>query len=584
MSLRKVKVNRPGTFLTVILVLLFAMVSCAPEKKQEALPTLALQATLPPSQAAAGVQVLIPTFTPAAESTLFAPSPTATNLPPADTPTPFPTAEPITYTVKSGDTLLDIAFAHNVDSGTLMAVNKITDPNSLSVGQVLQIPSPSYTNPGSANKTVPYPVVEGDSFYSIADKFGISPINLQNANPEIETLQVGNILQIPWDGVHIVAWGDTLSAIAVRYGVDFDALVEANIDVLNLDNLNDIQVGWQLTIPVLVVEQNEAGEEIVVTYDCNPLPARNGVIEYTVQNGERLFCLSSKFSVDMPTLLYANPQIIGEGALSDGVIIQVPPRNGALYTVTETDITNNTALTDIASWYGIRVPDTIVDWDGNPISLPLSAGQQLFIPEADPLAGTFNSGVLVAFNAGDQDSIDRPDTGNIVEPGPLPPPDSSGFVGSAPFDGLDARHWNEQVATKSPGYCVWQAGSGWTGSLVWPLDSRDLPDNQRFRPGHAAIDINAPEGSPVYAAESGVVVWAGYSLLGGGSKVILSHGNLWRTHYVHLSSAAVGCGQFVTKGSVIGYSGQTGTSWPHLHFEVNQGSASFDPCSWLSCS
>jgi len=475
--------------------------------------------------------------------------------------------------VQAGDTLLGIALQFNVTLADLTSFNDLAGQD-IYPGDVLLIP-PAGAAPAetTTDKTVSYRVQEGESFYSIAARFGISPENLQNANPGVETLQPGDTIKVPWDGVHIVEWGDTLTGLVQQYNVTVDELVQANLDLLDFENLDNLQVGWQLTIPIVGVGVSEG-------YDCSPQGPRTAVIEHTVQNGERLFCLSTKFGVDMSTILYANPQIVGEGALRDGVTILIPPNDGALYTIQDADVENGITLADIATWYSVRELNSIIGWDGNPVPVPLQSGQQLFIPGADPLAGAFNSGVLVAFNAGEQESLEQ-EAPVVRDPAgiPAPPP----VTGDAPFEGLDARHWSDPYARNSPGYCDWAAGSGWSGSLTWPIDSRDLPAEQRFRPGHAAIDINAPEGTAVYAAESGTVVWAGFSLLGGGSKVILSHGNLWRTHYVHLSDVAVGCGQFVAQGSLIGYSGQTGTSWPHLHFAVNQAGQSFDPCGWLGC-
>lgn len=155
----------------------------------------------------------------------------------------------------------------------------------------------------------------------------------------------------------------------------------------------------------------------------------------------------------------------------------------------------------------------------------------------------------------------------------------------APFNGLGGRGWNTSYGQGSEGYCPWVNGHGWDGHLTNPTDSTlDIPRYRQFKPSHRAIDINLPIGSPIYAAEDGVVVWNGTSRYGGGIMVKLSHGNTWFTSYVHLGGTVVSCGQYVYPGQLIGYSGQTGTSWPHLHFSVNQGNSSYDPCDWLSCN
>lgn len=113
-----------------------------------------------------------------------------------------------------------------------------------------------------------------------------------------------------------------------------------------------------------------------------------------------------------------------------------------------------------------------------------------------------------------------------------------------------------------------------TGRLRWPARGR-ITD--RYRPGHPGIDIAANHGVPIYAADGGVVrsaFWNGNY----GNQVVINHGNGIVTSYSHLSSFAVGAGQLVAKGSIIGYNGSTGYSTgPHLHFEVIRNGYYVDP-------
>ncbi len=132
------------------------------------------------------------------------------------------------------------------------------------------------------------------------------------------------------------------------------------------------------------------------------------------------------------------------------------------------------------------------------------------------------------------------------------------------------------------GFCPLQDGYGWTNSLTWPSESTQIDENRRFRPGHPAVDIDTAVGEPVYAAETGVVIWAGYSLWGYGNLVVLAHGDGWQTYYGHLSAVTVACGHEVLQGEAIGLSGQTGeTSGSYLRFEVHHGGYAYDPLEWL---
>ncbi len=86
---------------------------------------------------------------------------------------------------------------------------------------------------------------------------------------------------------------------------------------------------------------------------------------------------------------------------------------------------------------------------------------------------------------------------------------------------------------------------------------------------HWGIDIAAPTGTPIKAARSGKVVFAGWNTEGYGNLVILDHGDGIKTYYAHMSSVAVSNGMSVNGGAVIGRVGSTGQSTgPHLHIEV----------------
>lgn len=98
---------------------------------------------------------------------------------------------------------------------------------------------------------------------------------------------------------------------------------------------------------------------------------------------------------------------------------------------------------------------------------------------------------------------------------------------------------------------------------------------------HRGVDLAAAAGTPVTATADGTVAlagWAGsYGIL-----VAIRHGNGAETRYAHLSALAVGAGERVRKGDVIGYVGSTGRSTgPHLHYEVRQGPNALDPVPGL---
>lgn len=119
-----------------------------------------------------------------------------------------------------------------------------------------------------------------------------------------------------------------------------------------------------------------------------------------------------------------------------------------------------------------------------------------------------------------------------------------------------------------------------TGILAWPVAGGTI--TTYFSSAHLAIDIAAPYGTTVMAADSGVVTWAGWRTNGGGLVVAIDHGNGISTVYNHLGSIWVGPGQVVNKGEGIAAVGCTGVcTGPHVHFETIVGGVLVNPLRYL---
>jgi murein DD-endopeptidase MepM/ murein hydrolase activator NlpD len=99
---------------------------------------------------------------------------------------------------------------------------------------------------------------------------------------------------------------------------------------------------------------------------------------------------------------------------------------------------------------------------------------------------------------------------------------------------------------------------------------------------HTGIDLVEPFGSPVYAADDGVVALVGVSSQGYGRYVVIAHSGGLDTLYGHLSASLVKVGQLVVQGQTIGLEGSTGNSTgPHLHFELRIKQQPIDPTPYL---
>ncbi|MGH8071547.1 MAG: peptidoglycan DD-metalloendopeptidase family protein [Candidatus Entotheonellia bacterium] len=115
------------------------------------------------------------------------------------------------------------------------------------------------------------------------------------------------------------------------------------------------------------------------------------------------------------------------------------------------------------------------------------------------------------------------------------------------------------------------------GPLTSPFGERDHVMGGGGTQFHAGIDISVPTGTPVQAAQEGIVVFAGYNGAYG-KAVKLDHPNGLSTLYAHNSRILVHVGQTVKAGQVICLSGSTGRSTgPHLHFEVHKDGLPVDP-------
>jgi len=124
----------------------------------------------------------------------------------------------------------------------------------------------------------------------------------------------------------------------------------------------------------------------------------------------------------------------------------------------------------------------------------------------------------------------------------------------------------------------------WKGDFQLPLDSKITSSfgnkrlfNGQLKSYHNGVDFRAPVGTPVFAANSGVVKLAD-DLFYSGKVVIIDHGNLIFTIYAHLSKFDVTSGQQIEKGQQLGLTGATGrVSGPHLHWGVKVHGAAVNP-------
>lgn len=257
------------------------------------------------------------------------------------------------YTVQRGDTLYSIARKFNTTVNELVNLNNLTN-NNLSIGQLIKLP-------GKEEQTDydTYTVLEGDSLYSIANKFNISVNDLIDYNGLPTTiLTVGETIRIPKgevpnkENVYTVKPGDTLYRIANTYGVSVNDLIVAN----NLTS-NILTIGQELIIPLKPVT-----EEDYVVYEVEP--------------NDTLYSIARRFNTKVDTIKSYNN--LTSNLLNVGQILQIPINSTEIVYQTY-QIEPGDTLYSIARRFNTTVAEIMAINSG--LSNILSIGQVIKIPQ-----------------------------------------------------------------------------------------------------------------------------------------------------------------------------------------------------------
>ncbi len=151
-----------------------------------------------------------------------------------------------TYTVKKGDSLYSIANKYNTTAEELKRINNLTS-NTLSIGQVLKLPSDKPNKIEQEKNTITYTVQKGDSLYSIARKYSTTIDKIKDLNNlTTNLLSIGQVLLIPTntnlETTYTVQKGDSLYSIAKKYNTTVDKLKQLNNLTSNLLSIGQILI------------------------------------------------------------------------------------------------------------------------------------------------------------------------------------------------------------------------------------------------------------------------------------------------------------------------------------------------------
>jgi murein DD-endopeptidase MepM/ murein hydrolase activator NlpD len=290
----------------------------------------------------------------------------------------------------------------------------------------------------------------------------------------------------------------------------------------------------------------------------------SGVQRYVVQPGDTLLDVALETGADLASLPCAiapdfqpnHPLVIGNELVMLGtdLLCHQVSAGETLHTVAARYQTTAASISAVA-WN--QLANVVVDGTAD---IPLPVGRYLQIPWSAAVAQPF------ADQGGADGSV--PFLTWMLQQ----PVDTSPFLALAvggPFATQTklnhAAIGRATVPANRPGAIPenWPYGSG---SFAWPLTGWLT---QGYRYDHRALDIAAPFGTTVSAADRGVVIRAGWNEQGYGLFVIIDHNIDYITLYGHLSEVLVQEGQVVAQGDSIGKVGSTGNSTgPHLHFEI----------------
>ena len=265
------------------------------------------------------------------------------------------------------------------------------------------------------------------------------------------------------------------------------------------------------------------GDNVFAT-DVSQKP-RDKIITYVVQSGDTLSTIARKFGVSVETIQWQND--LSGDTITPGDSLEILPVTGVSYKVTSGD-----TIYTIAKKLNTD-PQKIVDFPfndfANPETFSLVTGESLMVP-----------------------------------------------------DGVKPSAQGTYVAPTGPTYIASGPSTVSTGGFVWPVSGTITQFASWY---HMALDIADPLGTPIVAANSGVVssVSVGTYDGGYGNNVYISGSNGYTTHYAHMLSVIVSPGQSVVAGhTVIGYIGLTGrTTGPHVHFEIIQNGTLINPLPFL---
>ncbi|MGE4218577.1 MAG: peptidoglycan DD-metalloendopeptidase family protein [Alphaproteobacteria bacterium] len=274
--------------------------------------------------------------------------------------------------------------------------------------------------------------------------------------------------------------------------------------------------------------------------------------KHEVLRGDTVYAISRRYGVPVRALIVAN-DLKAPYTLRVGDSVKVPTprihqvaRGETLYAISrryEVSVNELVRLNGLTPPYGINADETLL--------LPEAVDSQLAaVSPPPPKSGT--------------DAESSPDAAHADIPDTASPTDSK--------------------PKKAVTAAIPQPPERSSGRFLWPLKGEVIsgfgPKGKGLH--NDGINIASPRGTPVLAAENGVVAYAGNELQGFGNLVLLQHADGYMTAYAHADALLVERGATVQRGQIIARVGSSGSvDTPQLHFEIRRGRRPVDPARYL---
>jgi murein DD-endopeptidase MepM/ murein hydrolase activator NlpD len=422
------------------------------------------------------------------------------------------------------------------------------------------VPDTSAPIPGS----IEYYAVAGDTVPGVAQRFGVTEQTLIEASglqPPYE-LVPGERLLIPPRQEHVVAKGDTVYSIARRYGVSREELVRLN-NIAAPDY--KIKLGQHLMLPAPPAppaKTAEAPQATVTSTDATAATepgAASGAplaLQPTTHQGITAEELPPPPKTPAPPTAALPPAAADAPAAS-------PVQPGAAEPVPLVVPAPRPAKPQTAATLAPATSTTVA---------AVEAAQPKPVATAAPAA---------------EATAAAPATATPPQPAAAstPPPAPSETAAATPQPEAAPATPPAESGVETLTTAVAEPPPLTSDKFMWPVSAGKVVAG--YGPGaggqqNDGVNIAAPEGTEVRAAENGVVAYAGNELRGFGNLLLIRHADGWMTAYAHNDALLVKRGDTVRRGQIIARVGKTGNvSEPQLHFELRRGTRALDPVPYL---